>query len=695
MRCPGPADEVWPDEAAGLWNPTEMRPSDLSRLVSVSDPRLAPDGRTVAFVVLRVDMDAGCYRSAIWLAAVDGSTPPVQLSAGREHDSGPAWSPDGRRLAFTRSRATPGGDPSTERHRLLIAPVDGPGEVVTVATSTDEGFADLAWSPDGRLLAYTHRVRDERYKPEHDELRPPRRIDRLWNRFDSVGWTTDRPTQVFVANVAGTAVPRQVTAGSFEHGPPSWSPDGTRIVCAAPRHEHWDLDLASDLWVFDVVGSAPPACLTGTDRIWHAPAWSPDGSRVAALFTDWQSSPRHNQVAVVDVDSGASTELTTDLDRNCSPLPGRDQPVWLGADALLFAAEDRGEVPVLRVPTDGSGSPEVVVGGRWVFGFDATPDGSTVVVSASTTAVPPELFVWRADGGVVRQLTAVQDDFLAACPANPVERFTVPSPAGDGDIDVWLVRPAGLPVGASDRRYPMLLQVHGGPATQHGERWFDEAQLYSSAGYVVALANPHGSSGFTEAWMRAIRSPLAKDDPGTGWGGIDYDDLMAVVDATLEREPAIDADRLGILGGSYGGYMTSWAVSHTNRFAAGCSERSVNNLYTEEWTADVAGSFRWELGIDPFEHTDEFLRMSPISYVRDIETPLLILHSEEDLRCPIEQADQLYGMLRLLDREVEYWRFPAESHEMSRSGSPVHRRQRAEIILEWFARWLHPEPDPG
>jgi dipeptidyl aminopeptidase/acylaminoacyl peptidase len=665
-----------------------MRPSDISRLINVGNPSLSADGRTVAFVVERVDMAAGCYRSAVWLAAVDGSSPPFQFSAGAERDSAPAWSPDGRRLAFTRSTAAPEpGKPN--RHALLVAPVDGPGEVVTVAESKDESFGDVSWSPDGRMLAYTQRVRAERYEPDDDRLRPPRRIERMWNRLDSVGWTIDRPSHVFVATLDGTTPPRQLTDGPFDHGQPAWSPDSSQLVVSAARHEQWDLDPAVDLWVVDVAAgpATPPRCLTETVQAWGAASWSPDGARVAALVTDVHSPHRHSQVAVIDVVSGASTVPTAGLDRHCAPMPGERPPIWLGDSSLLFSAEDHGRVSVLRVAAEGSAEPEVVVSGdRWVTGFDATgTQSSAIAFCATTTTEPPELYT--VTGGEERKLTSLQDGFLMACPAQPAERFTVPSPANDGDIDAWLVRPPGF---QSSHRYPLLLQVHGGPMTQHGDRWFDEVQMYASAGYVVVYANPHGSTGSTETWARAIRSPLAKDDPGTGWGGVDYDDLMAVLDAAIEREPAVDPERLGILGGSYGGYMTSWALGHTNRFAAGCSERSANNLLTEEWTSDVAGGFRWELGIEPLDQADEYLRMSPVTYVQDIHTPLLILHSEQDLRCNIEQADQLFGMLRLLGREVEYYRFPAESHELSRSGSPVHRKQRAEIILDWFGRWLTP-----
>jgi dipeptidyl aminopeptidase/acylaminoacyl peptidase len=247
------------------------------------------------------------------------------------------------------------------------------------------------------------------------------------------------------------------------------------------------------------------------------------------------------------------------------------------------------------------------------------------------------------------------------------------------------MRPAGVPEG---ERVPVLLSIHGGPMTQYPNLWFDEFQMWAGAGYAVVYCNPHGSTGGSEAWVRSIRPPEASTVPGTGWGGIDADDVLAVLDAALEREPLLDRDRVGVLGGSYGGYMTSWLIGHSNRFAAACSERAVNNLLTLETASDAAGLFRFEFGATHLDAPDAYLRMSPITYVRDIETPVLILHSEDDLRCPIEQADQLFIALRLLGKPVEYWRFPREGHELSRSGSPRHRVQRAEIILDWFGRHL-------
>jgi dipeptidyl aminopeptidase/acylaminoacyl peptidase len=238
------------------------------------------------------------------------------------------------------------------------------------------------------------------------------------------------------------------------------------------------------------------------------------------------------------------------------------------------------------------------------------------------------------------------------------------------------------------RRYPTLLNIHGGPFSQYGNRLFDEFQVQAGAGFGVLYCNPRGSSGYSEAFGRAIRWPEANPDPGSGWGGVDYDDVMACVEEACQRFGWIDADRLGVLGGSYGGYMTSWIIGHTDRFKAACSERACNNLLTLDQGSDLAGLFASYVGKSHVDDAGPFLRQSPISYVKDMVTPVLIVHSENDLRCPINQGEELFVALRLLGRQPEMVRFPGEGHELSRSGSPRHRVMRAELILDWFRRQL-------
>jgi dipeptidyl aminopeptidase/acylaminoacyl peptidase len=245
------------------------------------------------------------------------------------------------------------------------------------------------------------------------------------------------------------------------------------------------------------------------------------------------------------------------------------------------------------------------------------------------------------------------------------------------------------PVGAeAGRRYPTLLNVHGGPFTSYGNRFFDEFQIETGSGFGVLYCNPRGSSGYDEAWGRAVRWPESELDPGSGWGGVDFDDVMACVEEGCRRFDWADPDRLGIMGGSYGGYMTSWAIGHTDRFKAACSERACNNLLTLETNSDIASSFRGIVGRTHLEDPAAYLRQSPVTYVAQMTTPVLILHSEDDLRCPMSQAEELFVALRMLGRDPVFVRFPGESHELSRSGSPRHRVERARLIMDWFTEKL-------
>jgi dipeptidyl aminopeptidase/acylaminoacyl peptidase len=417
------------------------------------------------------------------------------------------------------------------------------------------------------------------------------------------------------------------------------------------------------------------------------PSWSPDGTRVAGIVDEPLQGFRNARPVVLDIESGSMTDVAPGLDRTFAPYPGVRAPVWLDDSALLVSREDRGRVGILRVAADGTAEPAEVVGGdRWVLGYDVA--GPTLAVVASDLDALAELAILPVDGGGNASVrTSFGAAFHRACPSLPIEQFAVASPAGDDDVDAWFVAPD--PVAVEGDRWPLIVSVHGGPMTQYGHRWFDEWQLWASAGFAVVGCNPHGSTGQDDAWARSIRSPLAPLDPGTGWGGIDADDILAVLDATLDRWPICDPERVGVHGGSYGGFMASWLLARTDRFAAGCSERAVNNLFSEEWSSDVGGWFRAELGVSHLEHPDEYLRMSPVMYARDLSAPILIIHSESDLRCHIEQADALFVALRLLRHpDLEYWRFAGEGHELSRSGAPKHRIRRAELIVDFFRRRL-------
>jgi dipeptidyl aminopeptidase/acylaminoacyl peptidase len=655
-----------------------VKPSDIGHLVTISSPALAPGAAHVAFVVTRVDMDENRYRSQVWLARTDGAEAPRPLTAGDRSDGNPTWSPDGRELAFTSRRSEKKGEAT-----LHVLPIHGPGEVRTLATFP-EGIGGLAWSPDGRWLAFGSRTRDPRYEKDDESWQPPRRVTRFFSRLDDEGWTFDRPQHVYVVAVDGSAKPRNLTPGEFQFAGAEWLHDSSGLVCSGASHDTWDRDFADDLHVVDLA-SGERRALTHQTGIYGQPRSSAHTDTIAFLGADDTSTyPQNVHVGLIDLDGGEHRWISRGLDRTFSITTGSPPPIWDG-DSVLALAEDRGRTSIYRVTTDDE-PPELVVGGdRWVSGFDARH--GVIAYVAGTAHEPDELYV-RFPSGEERRLTTLTEAMRQSAAALSYERFTAPSTDGV-EVDAWIVRPPDFDEAS---RYPVLLQVHGGPFTQYGEHFFDETQMYASAGYVVLLSNPRGSSGREDAWGQAILGPHHPKHPGRGWGSVDVDDLLAVLDEGLRRYPFCDASRVGMLGGSYGGYMATWlAAHHGDRFRAICSERSVNNLVSEEWSSDIATIFRITHGPTHLAAPEEYARMSPITYAAKIETPMLLIHSEQDLRCPINQAEELFVALRLLDRDVELVRFPGEGHELSRSGSPVHRVQRAEIILEFFAKHLAAE----
>jgi dipeptidyl aminopeptidase/acylaminoacyl peptidase len=644
-----------------------MRPEDVYDLTGVADPRISPDGSRVAYQVWSVDKDKNEYRGAVWVAQLDGSGEPWQFTLGERRDGMPRWSPDGRWLAFVSNRGKDEKAPGA----LYVIPAEG-GEARKL-TDLKEGVESAEWSPDSARLVFTARARDDAYEEEDERKRMPRRFTRVFHKLDSVGWTGDRRKHLWIVDLDGNT--RQLTDGDFEDDTPAWSPDGKRIVFAALRTENWDVELISRLYAVDA-GGGEPKQLTGDDAACGWPAFAPDGRLAYEWTPEDGTDPHHTQIAVAPEPDGEAKVLTSSLDRQCGPYPPVRGPVWSG-NRIVFAVEDRGNTHLYTVAADGSREPELLVGGEQsIGGFDVVGDALVYVGSTHTTL--RELYSGR-DG---KQLTHVGKGFTDDRELCAPERFTAVSKDGT-EVDAWIVRPAGFD---PSTRYPVILTVHGGPFTQYGTGFFDEVQVMAAAGYVVLFSNPRGGSGYSEEWGRAIRGPVG--DAGPGWGTVDYEDVMGVVDTALEKFDFLDGDRMGVIGGSYGGYMTSWIIGHTNRFNAAVSERAVNNLISMFGSSDLFWVFERQFGGPMWDNVEAHLEKSPSTYAKNMETPLLVLHSEDDLRCPVEQGEHLFSLLRLLGKKVEILRFPSESHELTRSGSPFHRVARFEAVLEWFDRYL-------
>jgi dipeptidyl aminopeptidase/acylaminoacyl peptidase len=658
-----------PDQQNDDLSPNAKIARDFIHLRSaVGQPALSPDGRQVAAVVATVDLDENTTRTRLWL---DGAP----VTAG-PHDGQPTWSPDGRWLAFTSRR-----DADEKRPTLHVMPVDGPGEVRTVCSMPD-GLGDVRWSPDGRWIAFTSRTRDERYDAKDVTWQSPRKVERFLSRLNGQNWVFDRPQHIYVVAVDGTDSPRNLTPGEYQYGGISWLRDSSGVVTSGRAHETWDDDLAEDLYVVPLDGEI--RALTHHTGQFSAPAVSPDGTEVACIGLDDQHEfPQNMKIGLVPLDGGPHRWISLGLDRTFFAFAAPQPPVWESGSTLLAAAEDRGDTHLYRLHIDGRDPEPLTAGPLTVQAWDTAAD----VIATARSTVERGADLWLTRDGADERVTEVADDHLGW------EKFAVPCSDGSDEIDAWIMRPADFDPA---QRYPVLLNVHGGPFTQYGEYFFDEAQMQAAAGFVVLLSNPRGGSGRHTAWGQAIMGPKHPTAPGTGWGTVDVDDVLAVLDAALERYGFCDPERVGMLGGSYGGFMaTTLAARHGDRFRAISTERAVNNLLTEEWSADIATFFRVEHGPNAVDDPDEYLRMSPIVLARDIHVPMLIIHSEDDFRCPINQAEELWVTLKLLKRDVTFYRFPGENHELSRSGSPVHRRMRAEIILDWFTERLSADGADG
>jgi dipeptidyl aminopeptidase/acylaminoacyl peptidase len=650
-----------------------MTADDLFRIPWLGECDLSPDGKLVAFPVTRMDRDEDTYRSAVWMVRTNGSREPRRFTAGEKRDSSPRFSPDGKWLAFLSER----GD---EKPQLYVMPVDG-GEGRCL-TNLPFGAAYPVWSPDSSRIALAARTGTP---PDKDtkKARPYRRITSMKYKLNGEGFVYDRRRHIFVVEVASGDC-RQITDGDYEDSQPCWSPDGREIAFVSARHPEHDYDSLSDVFVVPATGGEVRR-VTTADAICRSPSWSPDGQTIAFLRApEW---PANATLWLADAAGGAlrAVDASFDRDTGAGALPGAVAvPHWRPDGSIVSLAADRGRAGLI-VAKEGAPTRWIAPADRLCGWYSVSADGSWAVVSSSTVNATYDLLLVDLVAEVADQITHYQDELAKETHLQTAERFAVETDTGV-EIDCWIMKPSGFEEG---HQYPVLLNIHGGPFGQYGETFFDEFQVYSGAGHGVVFCNPRGGSGQDTAFARALVGDM---------GGPDCRDVLAAFDAALERMPWADRSRLGVMGGSYGGFMTTWIIGHDHRFKAACSERAVNDWYSMQGASDIGGTFNEQyLGKGALiqEDLDLLLRQSPLTYAKNIRTPVLILHSEDDLRCPVSQAEQLFVLLKQMGKDVEFVRFPDENHEMSRSGRPSHRVGRFEVILEYFGRKLNEERPGG
>lgn len=676
--------------------PRGLQPEDLFRIAMVGDVVVSPDGAAICFVQTRLDREQDAYLSDLWLVPSGGMPgEATQFTHGPRTVAQPRWSPNGRWLAFLADREDKG------RKQLWIIPTSGVGGEARSLTSGDSSVSDFAWSPDSTRLAF---VRSEKYEAGNvgtlapdDAIAEGGRVTddvvtvtRISYKGDGTGFTNGRRSHLWIVDLIGEET--RLTNGEHSYSAPSWSPDCREIVCAAKVGPGDKIDRTDsvDLWVIAADGMGEPRRLPTGDGPADVPAWSPDGQLIAFVGDVRANMAGGNEnLWVIAADgSGTPRNLTAALDLGMGLTVGTDvraglataRPVWSPDGGTLYTlASSRGDTPLWRVPLDGGAPTRVIEArGQQVQSFAFCAAETTLAINLADNLSPGD--VYCADphdtAAIPRRLTDVNGALFAEVTLAEPEPFEYAG-AAEWPIEGWLVPPVGRQEG---ERYPLILSIHGGPHAAYGNMFLFDFQLLAARGWGVLFTNPRGSTNYGE------RFTLASNDD---WGGGDYQDVMLGVDAAIARAPWIDPARLAVTGGSYGGYLTNWIVTQTDRFRVAVTERSICNMTSKWGTSDIGyigNDLQW--GGPPWEAEAFYRERSPLTHVRSVRIPLLIIHSERDFRCPIEQGEQFFTALKYLGQTTEFVRFPDEGHELSRSGQPLHRLERVRRIVGWFAKYL-------
>jgi len=666
--------------------------SDLFAFRWVASPQISPDGRHAAYVLVTANAKHDGYETSLWLVGTDGASTPRRLTAGPK-DGAPRWSPDGTTLAFLR--------PKDGHSQLYLLPLTG-GEAQQLS-DLPKGASPAAWSPDGKMIAFTSTTTAEDLakkdkKDKGDESKSDVRVvTQAEFRADDEGYFDPAEhTHIWTvpAGMPGDepATARQVTSGPFDENVPQWSRDGARLYFASDR--------VAESYYYppdNNVYSVPPAggtldTIVNIDGPVFGPALAPDGQAVA--FRGWvnpRAARSYNQSDLFVWRDGRAKNLTVDYDFDMGGSVLGDQApprggegsspnIWTAdGKAVIVATTEHGRSNLVRFDAQTGAREPLTTGDHAVLAYTATPDARRFALTIGDPTHLPDVYALDAQTKRLTQLTHVNDSLFAKLRLVTPEDFWYPSFDGR-KIETWIMKPVGFTPG---KKYPLILNIHGGPHTAYGYIFFHEMQWMAAKGYVVVYPNPRGSTTYGQEFGNIIQYKYPGDD---------YKDLMIAVDSVIRRG-YVDSTKLGVTGGSGGGLLTDWAVGHTHRFAAAVSQRDVADWlgfwYTADFTLFQPSWFR----STPFRDPQEFLTRSPVRYADSVTTPLMFILGEEDLRAPPNQGGEaMFRALKYLHRTTVQVRFPGESHELSRSGKPVHRVERLQHILNWFDKYLLGKP---
>jgi dipeptidyl aminopeptidase/acylaminoacyl peptidase len=645
-----------------------VTPEDYFAFKFIGDPRLSPDGKSVVYVQTTIDQKKNRRDSAIWLVAADGSAAPRRLSAEGFGSNSPRWSPDGKTLAFLSARNADSSSTETPKPQIYLLWMSGGGEGISL-TKLKNGVQSYQWSPDGtRIVAVGSSGPMDGIAPA-DRKSDVRHYTHIQYKFNDTGWYDDKRRHLWVINAASGDA-KQITDGpDWNDTDPQWSPDGTRIAFVSDRTgKAFDDSHNTDVWTISAAGGELTKI---SDHAFddESPRWSPDGKQI--LFAGQTALHQFPKLYVANSSGGSPSQLAVkDLDL----IPGELH--WTAPGSVLFAAGIKGETQIFRADLAAHTFAPVTSGERGLRSIDVNTTPGKMVYLANDFQHIDDLYISNLDGTSERQLTHINGDLWPQLELQTVERLPYKSTDGWA-VEGFFVKPVGWQAG---KKYPMILVIHGGPEGMFGVDWYHEFQVYAAKGWAVFFCNPRGSTGYGEKFERGEIN---------NWGGMDYQDVMAGVDAALKQYPWIDAQKLGVTGGSYGGYLTNWIVGHTNRFKAAVTLRSVANFISDEGTRDGAyGHEEYFKGI-LFDDFEQYWEASPLKYARNVKTPTLVLHSDNDFRVPIEQGEQWFRALQHYGVPSELVLFPRENHNLTRTGEPKHLVESLNWQLYWFDRYLN------